>query len=66
MTNPHRWFRVDAIHPAWKREPNSPFARHSTFYADPSAAHEAAMRLKNQGHHNVLVVPTNENPHDRD
>jgi len=41
----------------WTRDPRSPFSVGKICYRDPSAAHEMAMRLRAQGHANVLVTP---------
>jgi hypothetical protein len=38
-------------------EPKSPFASASVTYSDPSAAHEAALKLKSQGHLSILITP---------
>jgi hypothetical protein len=57
-----RVYVVSAIHPAWKNEPRSPFADHHCTYSDASAAHEHAMWLRNQGHHDVTVTPKTVTP----
>lgn len=48
---------VSYLYKTWAREPKSPFASASVTYSDPSAAHEAALKLKSQGHLSVLVTP---------
>lgn len=53
----HRRYVISAIHPAWNREPNSPFASFTITYSDPSAAHEKCLWLKGQGFHNVTITP---------
>ncbi len=52
-----RVYVVTYVHSQWKNHQNSPFASASITYADPSAAHEGATRLKNQGAHNVTITP---------
>ena len=54
-----RRYRVTYVHRNWAREPRSPFAAHTVDYSDPSAAHEAALKLKAQGHLRVQITPFN-------
>ena len=35
------------------------FGEYEIVYSDPSAAHEAATKLKSDGHANVRITPTN-------
>ena len=59
MIKPTRTKRyvISAVHPAWDREPKSPFASFTITYSDPSAAHEKHLWLKAQGFHNVTITP---------
>ena len=52
-----RVYRVTYVYRTWKREPHSPFATASVDYRDPSAAHEAAMKLREKGHTSVRIDP---------
>lgn len=51
-----RVYVVSYVYRTWAREQRSTFASASVTYSDPSAAHEAALKLKSQGHLSVLIT----------
>ena len=52
-----RVYVVSYMYRTWAREAKSPFASAMVTYSDPSAAHEAALKLKSQGYLSVLIMP---------
>jgi hypothetical protein len=58
-----REYLVTYTYRQWAREPRSPFASVSIVFTDPSAAHERALKLRAEGHHNVTVTPQDKRDH---
>lgn len=64
-----RRYRLAYTYRTWKREPASPFATAVVVFDDPSAAHEYGLKLKNQGHINIVIEPYDDiviEPYDAD
>ena len=59
--NAHAYHKVKVIPPAWVGKPGSESMAYFTWYRDPSAAHEFALKQKERGA-KVLITPTNEKP----
>jgi hypothetical protein len=58
MSDDGRRYRITYTYRQWVGKPDpSGFGRASIDYFDPSAAHEAAMKLRRDGHANVRVTP---------
>jgi len=56
-----RRYIVSYLHRNWKNALTTErhFGEYEIVYSDPSAAHEAATKLKSDGHANVRITPTN-------